>query len=150
MAEVFTPGFNKLLAKFRDQERIQVVERTREEPTPEFLLQRAIPRGYPLVFTDTSVTPMTEAQVVDFLLSRCPDWTVQVRRASFDSPDQYKTDRQLREITIREYLDELQSGGSYVGNQKLPDSIAAELAISPPLFESDAIEPPAFWLGGGV
>ena len=148
MADLFTPVFQSLFSKFREQPRIGEVERSEEVPTSEYLWNRVIPKGYPVVFSRSGVIARSEAEVIEILSDKCSDLTIEVRRATFEAPNQYTTDRGLRTITVREYLQELHHCDAYAGNQKLPREVEAVFEIVPPCFGEGSMEPPAFWLGG--
>ena len=149
MADIFTPTFHKLFSKYREQERLDSIEHIDEKPTSDYLSNKVMPRGYPVVFLKSGVAARSESEVIDILNEHCDDLTIQIRRATFDSPSQYITDRQLQTVTMREYLQGFRNSGLYAGNQKLPEHIEAVLNVTPPSFGDNSIEPPAFWLGAG-
>lgn len=153
MHDLFSPTFTSLYDTYRDQARIDSVERIQLEST-----QNAIPQeflhGYPVVFSSIEFPKKIEVDVIHLLESHCPDLRIQVRRPSFDAPSQYLTEREIEEISMVDYLQTLRSTLNtqhstlkYAGNQKLPSSMEQLLKMFPPI-QGVAMEPPAFWLGG--
>lgn len=131
MLDLYTPIFRKLYDKYAHQPRIQSVQRTSGIPTVEHLKSNVIPNGYPLIFTNPGITAFTEPEVINLLMQHCGTAVIQIRRATFDDPGQYVSDRQIRSVTVAEYLRDFGGQMAYAGNQQLPIHFASSLKPPP-------------------
>jgi hypothetical protein len=103
MHDLFSPKFASLYETYRNQDRIDSVERIHLQSTDGAIPQELL-RGYPLVFANQVFPKKSELDVIDLLEIHCPELRIQVRRPSFDSPNQYLTEREVEEITMADYL----------------------------------------------
>jgi hypothetical protein len=108
MHDLFSPTFAALYDTYREQDRIDSVERIQLESTDGAIPQEFL-HGYPLVFANQVFPKKTELDLISLLESHCPELRIQVRRPSFDTPNQYLSEREIEEITMADYLRTLRS-----------------------------------------
>lgn len=153
MHDLFSPTFSALYDAYRHQDRIDSIERVHLSSFDGAIPQEFL-HGYPVVFSNHEFPKKSELDVISLLERHCPDLRIQVRRPSYDSPHQYKTERELEEISMADYLRTLRStiNGQlstikYAGNQKLPSAMEHLLKLVSPI-QGLRLDQPAFWLGG--